>query len=77
MTAPDRYDRRDPCEVCGEPVCVCEESWPEDDRDHVLDLTRPCWCGATAVGDLDVRDHDPADCGLRAVRDLRVDGRWL
>ena len=61
MTAPDRYNRPDPCEVCGEPVCVCEENWPEDDDDG-FDL----WAGL-----------DPADYGLRAVRDLRVRGEVL
>lgn len=65
MTAPDRYDRRDPCEVCGEPVCVCEETWPEDDDLDSSEDVAIDW------------DVDPADYGLRAVRDLRVRGELL
>lgn len=37
MTAPDRYDRPDPCPDCGEPACRCDDDWPEDDRGDPAD----------------------------------------
>lgn len=72
MTAPDRYDRRDPCPDCGEPACVCGDDWPDDDplsdwqHPAWLERERRLWSGV-----------DPADYGLRAVRDLRVEGDLL